>query len=55
MNILLIGFSGTGKTVVGQELAKVLGWDFYDTDDLIVEKAGKSVQDIFEQDSDIVS
>lgn len=52
MNILLIGFSGTGKTVVGQGLAKVLGWDFYDTDDLISEKAGKSVQDIFEQDGE---
>ena len=32
-NIILIGMPASGKTTFGRELAKVLGWDFYDTDD----------------------
>jgi gluconokinase len=31
--ILLMGVSGCGKTTVGKELARRLGWDFYDGDD----------------------
>jgi gluconokinase len=30
---IIMGVSGCGKTVVGKELAKQLGWDFYDADD----------------------
>jgi gluconokinase len=31
--ILIMGVSGCGKTTVGKELARQLGWDFYDGDD----------------------
>jgi gluconokinase len=31
--ILVMGVSGSGKTVVGRALAQSLGWDFYDADD----------------------
>ncbi len=31
--IIVMGVSGSGKTSVGQLLAKQLGWDFYDADD----------------------
>jgi len=31
---LVMGVSGSGKTVVGQALAARLGWDFHDADDL---------------------
>jgi gluconokinase len=34
MIIILMGVSGAGKTVVGQLLARELGWPFYDADDL---------------------
>ncbi len=52
-NIALIGFMGTGKTAVGQALAKKLGRRFIETDSLIEQKAGKSIPDIFAQDGEI--
>jgi shikimate kinase len=47
VNIVLIGFMGTGKSVVGPILAKGLGWAFLDTDQMIETEAGRSIQDIF--------
>ena len=35
MNIILFGHKGCGKTYVGKRLSDVLGWTFYDTDQLI--------------------
>jgi len=51
-NIALIGFMGTGKTAVGQLLAKKLGRSFVELDSLIEQKAGKSIPDIFHQDGE---
>lgn len=48
MNVILIGYRGSGKTSVGRKLADILWQKFYDVDDLIVEKAGKSIREIFE-------
>jgi len=45
-NIVLTGFMGTGKTAVGRALAAVLGRDFVDTDDAIVDVHG-SIAEIF--------
>jgi len=47
MNIILIGFMGSGKTVVGQLLAKELGLDFLDTDELIEKSEGRKISEIF--------
>ena len=52
-NIALIGFMGTGKTAVGQLLAKKLDRKFIELDSLIEQKAGKSIPDIFQQDGEI--
>ena len=38
---------GSGKTVVGRELAKVLGVKFVDTDELIEKEQGVSIKAIF--------
>jgi shikimate kinase len=45
--VVLTGFMGTGKTVVGRRLAAVLGWPFLDTDVLVEGAAGCSVAAIF--------
>jgi shikimate kinase len=47
-NIILVGFMGTGKTVVGRALAKRLGMRFVDMDDIIEEREGMKISDIFE-------
>lgn len=47
-NIVLIGFMGSGKTSVGEELSKLLEMDFIDTDSLIIEKTGKTINEIFQ-------
>ena len=51
-NIILTGFMGTGKTAVGREVAARLGRPFVDLDDLIVQRAGKSIPEIFAQDGE---
>ena len=51
-NILLTGFSGTGKSRVGQAVARVLGWRSVDTDDRIARDAGKPIAAIFQEDGE---
>jgi shikimate kinase len=46
MNIVLIGYRCSGKTEVGKMLARELGKDFLDTDALIEENAGCSIDKI---------
>ena len=52
-NIILVGLPGTGKTLVGRDVAKSLGWDFVDIDVEIENRAGKSVQRIFLEDGEV--
>ncbi len=51
-NIYLIGFSGTGKTVSGNLAAMELGWAFVDTDELIEQRAGKRIPEMFAEDGE---
>lgn len=46
-NIYLVGFMGTGKTCVGEELAKRKKWQFLDLDNLIELKEKRTISDIF--------
>ena len=48
MNIVLCGFMGSGKTVVGKELAKIMGRRFVDTDQLVEVRSGVSIPAIFQ-------
>lgn len=49
MNLVLIGFRGTGKTTVGKILARRTGMDFIDTDELIEKIMDLSIQQIVAQ------
>lgn len=46
-NIYFMGFMAAGKSKVGKELAHILGWPFADTDDLVEERAGIAIDEIF--------
>jgi shikimate kinase len=48
----LVGYRGTGKTAVAGELAARLGWDWVDADDLVEQRAGKSIAAIFSDDGE---
>ncbi len=52
MNIVLIGFRGTGKSTVGKLLANRLKRDFIDTDEYIVSTTEKTIKDIFEEEGE---
>jgi shikimate kinase len=49
MSIVLIGYRGSGKTTIGQKLADRLLQTLVDTDALVVQRAGKSIKEIFDQ------
>ena len=48
-NIVLCGFMGSGKTVVGRELAKIMGCRFVDTDELIEQEQGVAIKEFLPQ------
>ena len=48
-NIIFTGFMGTGKTTVGKMLAQKLDREFIDTDQLIEERQGLTIPEIFDQ------
>jgi len=49
MNIILTGYRCTGKTEAGKRLSERLKLPFYDTDEIIIEKAGMSIAEIVEK------
>ena len=50
--IVLLGFSGGGKTTVGALLSEKLGIPVYDTDAMIEQREGKRISDIFAEDGE---
>ena len=50
--IVLVGLPGAGKSKVGRLLASRLGVDHVDTDDLVEERQGRPIADIFAIDGE---
>jgi len=50
--IVLVGFMGAGKTTVGHLLAERLGLPFTDSDQVIEQRAGRPVRQIFAEDGE---
>lgn len=50
--IFLVGFMGSGKTTVGRLLAERLSRRFIDLDERIVQRAGKTIPQIFAEDGE---
>lgn len=52
VNLYLIGMMGAGKSTIGHLIAQELSYGFVDTDDIIVKAAGKSINQIFADESE---
>jgi shikimate kinase len=51
-NLFLIGLRGTGKSTVARLVAKQLQWQAVDADQLLEERAGRSIRQIFADDGE---
>ena len=51
-NIVLVGFMGTGKSVVAKEVAKRLGLQYVSMDKMIEGREGRQIKEIFAQDGE---
>ena len=51
MNVVLIGYRGTGKSTVGRLVAEILGFSWVETDAAITSRAGMSIPEIVEMHS----
>jgi shikimate kinase len=49
MNVVLVGYRGTGKSVVAKQLAETLGLEVVSLDAELVQQAGKAVPEIVEE------
>ncbi|WP_020528811.1 shikimate kinase [Flexithrix dorotheae] len=47
--IYLVGMPASGKTTFGKALAKALNFEFIDLDEVLVEKAGTSISNLFRE------
>ncbi len=50
--ILLVGFMASGKSAVGREVARLLGWRFADFDEEVRRRTERRIADIFERDGE---
>lgn len=50
--IVFVGFRGTGKTEIGKIVAERMHLPFIDTDNLIEQKTGRSIPNIFHEDGE---
>lgn len=51
-NLYLVGFTGTGKSTVGRQAARELGFEFVDSDHVIEHVTGRSIPQIFAEEGE---
>jgi len=51
-NIFLVGPMGSGKSAVGRRLARLLGREFFDSDEIIEARTGVDIPFIFEKEGE---
>lgn len=47
LNLVLVGFMGSGKTSVGKQLSNMLNMNLVDTDEIVESQSGMSISEIF--------
>jgi shikimate kinase len=51
-HVALVGLPGSGKSTVGRQLARRLGWAFLDTDQIIEKRIGLPIREFFETEGE---
>lgn len=51
-HVAFVGLPGSGKSTVGRQLARRLGWAFLDTDQVIEKRLGLSIREFFEREGE---
>jgi len=51
-NLVMIGFMGAGKTMIGKLVAQALGREFLDTDELVTQAAELPITEIFRREGE---
>jgi shikimate kinase len=52
MKLFLIGLPGSGKSTIGKDLSAKLNYRLIDTDDVISQKEGSSIEEIFSEEGE---
>jgi shikimate kinase len=50
--VSLVGLPGSGKSTVGRQLARRLGWEFADSDAVIEQRIGCPIREFFEREGE---
>ena len=53
MNIIILGYMGSGKSIIGRELSLKVNKKFIDLDSYIEEKEKDSISNIFQNNGDL--
>jgi shikimate kinase len=52
VRIIFVGLPGSGKTTIGRQLARRLGWPFVDSDHVIEHRLGCSIREFFAREGE---
>lgn len=53
MKLILLGYMGSGKSLVGKHLANTLNYSFKDLDDVIIKQEGSTIAQLFSEKGEV--